>query len=266
MLEEIKQQKLKEVQERKELFPIKLLEKSTYFETTCVSLKKYVTSPDRSGIIAEFKRKSPSKGYINKYARVDSITIGYMQAGASALSILTDERYFGGKPNDLETARKLNYCPILRKDFIIDEYQVIESKSMGADAILLIAKLLTPKQIKELSGFAKNLGLEVLLETHSKDEVMNNLEADFDLAGINNRNLDTFEVNLENSIKLAELLPADKTKIAERGIESPEAFKTLRDNGFKGFLIGEYFMRHSNPAEKCNEFIKQISEKVMSKG
>jgi len=247
------------VQERKELYPTKLLEKSIYFPTPTVSLKEYITTPDRSGIIAEFKRKSPSKGDINKYADAETITIGYMQAGAAALSVLTDELFFGAKPDDLKIARKFNYCPILRKDFIIDEYQIVESKSIGADAILLIAKILSPKQINELSTFAKSLGLEVLLETHTKEEILDNEIADVDLIGINNRNLDTFEVDIENSIKLAELLPQNIPKIAESGIEDTETVKTLKSNGFNGFLIGEHFMRNSQPAEKCNAFIKQLS-------
>ena len=143
ILDTIKVYKLKEVAERKSLYPIKLLEKSIFFESECVSLKEYVTDPKRSSIIAEFKRKSPSKGDINKYADAEQVTLGYMQAGASALSVLTDEHYFGAKKEDLPTARKFNYCPILRKDFVLDEYQIVESKSIGADAILLIASLLT---------------------------------------------------------------------------------------------------------------------------
>ena len=258
ILDKIKQHKKQEVQERKELYPVKLLERSIFFNTACVSLKEYVTAATRSGVIAEFKRKSPSKGDINKYADVEKVSIGYMQAGASALSILTDEEFFGAKPGDMQTARKLNYCPILRKDFIIDEYQIIESRSMGADAILLIAKILNKSQVKALAGFAKNIGLEVFLETHSKEEILMLELENIDLVGVNNRNLDNFEVNIETSVKLAELLPKETVKVAESGIESPEAVKTLRDNGFQGFLIGEYFMRHSNPAEKCKELVKRI--------
>jgi len=258
ILDRIKQHKTKEVQERKELYPVKLLEKSIFFDTACVSLKEYLKAIGRSGVIAEFKRKSPSKGDINKYADVEKISIGYMQAGASALSILTDEDFFGAKPGDLQAARKLNYCPILRKEFIIDEYQIIESKSMGADAILLIARMLNPKQVEILADFAKKLGLEVFLETHSKEEIMESTFKNIDLVGINNRNLETFEVNIENSVRLAELLPEETVKVAESGIESPETVKILRDNGFQGFLIGEYFMRHSNPPDKCKELVKII--------
>lgn len=258
ILETIKQQKIKEVEERKSLYPVRLLEKSMYFETQCVSLKSYISNEKHSGIIAEFKRKSPSKGNINLYADAEKITLGYMQAGASALSILTDETFFGAKQQDLAIARKLNYCPILRKDFIIDEYQIIESKAMGADTILLIAKMLPPSVINHFTDFAHQLGMEVLLETHTETEIVENINTTADLVGINNRNLNTFEVDIENSIRLAGMLPKTILKIAESGIESAGVIKKLKDNGFSGFLIGEYFMRNSNPAAKCAELIKEL--------
>jgi indole-3-glycerol phosphate synthase len=259
ILEQIKQHKIAEVNAKKSLYPTKLLEQSPYFESTCVSMKKYISDPNRSGIIAEFKRKSPSKGDINKYANVQEVTLGYMQAGASALSVLTDEHFFGAKKDDLQTARKFNFCPILRKDFIVDEYQIIESKSMGADVILLIAKMLSPQEISTFSEIAKTLGLEVFLEFHNKEEILKNGEVTFDLAGINNRNLNSFEVDIENSIRLANLLPKNVLRIAESGIESADTIHTLKNNGFKGFLIGEYFMRNSHPEQKCKELIKEIS-------
>lgn len=258
ILETIKQQKVKEVEERKSLYPVKLLEKSMYFETQCVSLKSYISNEKHSGIIAEFKRKSPSKGNINLYADVEKITMGYMQAGASALSILTDETFFGAKKQDLPIARKLNYCPILRKDFIIDEYQIVESKAMGADTILLIAKILSPGVIYQFTDFAHQLGMEVLLETHTETEILENINTTADLVGINNRNLNTFDVDIENSIRLAGMLPESVVKIAESGIESTAVIKELKNNGFSGFLIGEYFMRNSDPAAKCGELIKQL--------
>ena len=258
ILETIKQYKLKEVAERKSLYPIKLLEKSIFFESECVSLKEYVTDPKRSGIIAEFKRKSPSKGDINKYADAEQVTLGYMQAGASALSVLTDEHFFGAKKEDLPTARRFNYCPILRKDFVLDEYQILESKSMGADAILLIAALLTVTEIESFSNIAHSLGLEVMLETHTNEEVMAHQETIADVVGINNRNLHNFEVDIENSIKLLQALPKKMVKVAESGIESADTIRLLKQHGFDGFLIGEYFMRHSHPAEKCKELIKQL--------
>jgi indole-3-glycerol phosphate synthase len=258
ILETIKNHKLKEVEERKSLYPTKLLEKSLYFESPCVSLKNYLSDENRSGIIAEFKRKSPSKGDINKYAQAQDVTLGYMQAGASALSVLTDETFFGAQKNDLQTARKFNYCPILRKDFIVDEYQIVEAKSMGADAILLIAKMLETTEIKQFTDFAHRLGLEVFLETHTEQEVKASNTLDVDLIGINNRNLNTFEVDIENSIRLAQMLPENMIKVAESGIESANTIRIFKQNGFKGFLIGEYFMRHSNPAQKCKELIQEL--------
>ena len=258
ILDTIKVYKLKEVAERKSLYPIKLLEKSIFFESECVSLKEYVTDPKRSGIIAEFKRKSPSKGDINKYADAEQVTLGYMQAGASALSVLTDEHYFGAKKEDLPTARKFNYCPILRKDFVLDEYQIVESKSIGADAILLIASLLTAAEIESFTNMAHNLGMEVMLETHTNEEVVAHQDTAVDIVGINNRNLHNFEVDIENSIKLLQGLPKNITKIAESGLESAESIRLLKQHGFDGFLIGEYFMRYSHPAEKCKELIKQL--------
>lgn len=259
ILDTIKQYKLNEVADRKSLYPIKLLEKSIFFESECVSLKEYVTDANRSGIIAEFKRKSPSKGDINKYADAEQVTLGYMQAGASALSVLTDEHFFGAKKEDLPTARRFNYCPILRKDFVLDEYQIIESKSIGSDAILLIAALLTVEEIETFTTIAHSLGLEVLLETHNNEEVMTHQETTADILGINNRNLHNFEVDIENSIKLLQALPKDIVKVAESGLESADTIRLLKSHGFDGFLIGEYFMRHSHPAEKCKELIKQLN-------
>lgn len=258
ILDTIKKEKLKETEERKSLYPVRLLEKSIHFKSPVVSLKHYVSDVNRSGIIAEFKRKSPSKGSINTYADAEKITLGYMQAGASALSVLTDELFFGAKKEDLTIARKFNYCPILRKDFILDEYQIIESKSIGADAILLIAAILSPDKIKSFTEMAHQLGMEVLLETHTEEEILANSDTLADLVGINNRNLDTFSVDIENSIRLAQLLPTSIVKIAESGIDSAATITELRKNGFSGFLIGEYFMKHSDPAVKCAELIKQI--------
>src|ERR1044071_3705561 len=176
ILEEIIEHKRKEVEERKSLYPVKLLEKSIYFPSPSVSLRKYIQRPDKSGVIAEIKRKSPSKGVLNKNVSIERTSIGYMQAGASALSILTDKQFFGGNNEDLTTARKFNFCPIIRKDFTIDEYQIIEAKSIGADAILLIAAVLDPKLSQALTSFAHSLGMEVLLEVHDEQELKANLD------------------------------------------------------------------------------------------
>ena len=258
ILENIKLQKLKEVAERKVLRPQQLLEKSMYFETQCVSLSKYLKNPQHSGIIAEFKRSSPSRGSINPYADVEKVTIGYMQAGAAALSVLTDELFFGAKAADLPIARKYNYCPILRKDFIIDEYQIIESKAMGADAILIIAKMLPSADIAAFTNLAQSLGMEVLLEANTEREIFENYHTEADLVGINNRDLNTFEVNMKNSIRLAKMLPENIVKVAESGIQSVAVINELKNNGFSGFLIGEYFMKYSNPSVKCEELVKQL--------
>ena len=258
ILDEILEHKRKEVAERKSLYPVKLLQQSIYFPTSCVSLKKYLLREDKSGIIAEIKRKSPSKGVINPHVSVERTSIGYMQAGASALSILTDKQFFGGSNDDLTTARKFNFCPILRKDFIIDEYQIIEAKSIGADAILLIAAALEPKKLKELCAFAHSLGLEVLMEVHDDVELTNNLEAGADLIGVNNRNLKTFELSVETSKRLSKLIPDSVVKVSESGIESPEEILNLKDYGFRGFLIGQTFMQNSRPERAAMDFIKEL--------
>jgi indole-3-glycerol phosphate synthase len=194
ILEKITNHKRTEVADRKSLYPTKLLEQSIYFNTPSVSLKKYLLRPDKSGIIAEFKRHSPSKGDINPYAKVEEVSIGYMQAGASALSILTDEKFFKGANKDLTAARKFNFCPILRKDFVVDEYQILEAKSIGADAILLIAECLEKEEVARFAKLAKSLGLEVLMEIHSQDQLAK-ISPDLDVIGVNNRNLKTLSIS-----------------------------------------------------------------------
>lgn len=256
ILAQIIASKKAEISERKTLYPTKLLERSRCFEAPVVSLKNYVTRPDKSGIIAEIKRRSPSRGIINNDVSVEQISIGYMQAGASALSVLTDQQYFGGANEDLQLARKYNYCPILRKDFTIDEYQVIEARSLGADAILLIAAVLSPAQLAALSCLAHSLQMEVLLEVHTKAEI-DALETEADLIGINNRNLDSFQTSVQHSLELVGCLPKQTVKISESGIDAPETAVMLKRHGFDGFLIGEPFMRHSRPEQACAGFIKQ---------
>jgi indole-3-glycerol phosphate synthase len=259
ILDEIIAWKKKEVQENKELYPVKLLEKSIYYTAQPVSLQKYICREDLSGIIAEFKRKSPSKGTINEFADPATVCLEYMQAGASALSVLTDQKYFGGSSKDLKTARRYNYCPILRKDFIIDEYQIIEARSIGADAILLIAEVLTKEELKNLHKIASRLQLEVLFEIHDEENI-DKLPGDVRIVGINNRNLRNFEVSIEHSIKLADKLSDNVTKIAESGIDSPATLIKLRQAGFDGFLMGERFMRETNPGRACKLFIEQIKK------
>lgn len=248
------------VARNKKYFPIPFLESSMYFQSKCVSLSHYITRADKSGIIAEFKRKSPSNGIINQYADILSTTIGYMQAGASALSILTEQDYFMGKNNDLTISRNANYCPILRKDFIIDEYQIVESKSIGADSILLIAACLTQEEIKRFYSLAKNLGMEVLIEIHDKSEIEKLPKGEY-IIGVNNRNLKTMEVDLKNSIDVAKLLSNDFTLVSESGIKTVEDILILKKAGFKGFLIGELFMKSANPAGNLKQFIQQLRAK-----
>lgn len=257
ILDEIVKHKKMEVEERKSLYPVKLLERSIYFDTRPVSLKKYLLRPDKSGIIAEFKRKSPSKGMINEFASVEQVTVGYMQAGASALSVLTDEHFFGGRNKDLTEARKFNYCPILRKDFLIDEYQVVEAKSIGADVILLIAACLSAADALNLAKVAKSLGLEVLMEVHNTDE-LSKVNPFIDIVGVNNRNLNNFEVRTDTSKQLAEKIPDDFLKISESGIDNPQTIHELRSFGYKGFLIGETFMKTSRPEKACKNFIQAL--------
>jgi len=261
ILEKITNHKRTEIAEKKALYPTKLLEQSIYFNTPAVSLKKYLLRPDKSGIIAEFKRHSPSKGDINPYAKVEEVSIGYMQAGASALSVLTDKKFFKGSNTDLTEARKFNFCPILRKDFVVDEYQIIEAKSIGADAILLIAECLEKAAIAHFAKLAKSLGLEVLMEVHSKDQ-LTKISPDLDLIGVNNRNLATFEVSTQTSVDLFDHIPADFVRISESGISNPQTILDLKAVGYQGFLIGERFMATPNPGRACREFIAKMEVAV----
>ncbi len=259
ILQEIIAHKKEEVAQQQEIYPVKRLEQSIYFNTPVVSLKKYLQREDKSGIIAEFKRRSPSKGDINPYAAVEQVSIGYMQAGASALSVLTDNKFFGGKNADLTEARKYNFCPILRKEFIISEYQIVEARSIGADAILLIAECLDKAEVASLAAFAKSLGLEVLFEVHSAEQ-LDKLNEHIDIVGVNNRNLEDFSVSIQTSLDLASKIPDTFVKISESGISDPASIKTLRQAGFQGFLIGETFMKTAEPHKTCAAFIGQLSE------
>jgi indole-3-glycerol phosphate synthase len=257
ILEKIVAHKKKEVEERRALYPQKLLEKSIYFSSPCVSFSGYLQRTDMPGIIAEFKRSSPSKGMINQYAPVERTSIGYMQAGASALSILTDTAFFGGKNEDLITARKFNYCPILRKDFFIDEYQVMEAKAIGADVVLLLANVLDAKTIKSMAKLARSLGMEVLLEVRDVKE-LDSVNEYVNAVGVNNRDLRNFKVDVKQSYKIGEKIPKQFIKVSESGIDSPDSIREFRKAGFKGFLIGEAFMRHGRPEVACADFIKSI--------
>jgi len=259
ILDQIVAHKKQEVAEKKDLYPVKLLEKSLYFASPTVSLKKYLARHDKYGIIAEFKRRSPSKGVINAYADVEETSIGYMRAGASALSVLTDQQFFGGSNEDLKTARKFNFCPILRKEFIIDEYQLYEARSIGADAILLIAEILSGQEVVQLANKAKELDLEVLMEVHSKEQLQK-LSNSVDIVGVNNRNLETFEVDIQTSFEMLKHIPSGLFKISESGISRPEIVCQLKKAGFDGFLIGEHFMKSAHPGRSCLKFIEELKE------
>ena len=256
ILDKIIQHKRSEVQNRKRDVRISELEKGFYFERKTLSLKESLERGSRTGIIAEFKRRSPSKGIINDKVDVIDVTTAYTENGASALSVLTDEKFFGGRDSDLVESR-INDIPILRKDFIVDEYQLVEAKSIGADVILLIAACLTTKEVKHLARFAKNLGLEVLLELHSEKE-LGHVCSETELIGINNRDLKTFEVNIGQSLMMAEKISDDKIKIAESGINSVDDIVLFKENGFKGFLIGELFMKEADPTIAFAEFVNTL--------
>lgn len=255
ILEEIVQYKKTEVLDRKSTIPFRTLEKSTFFNNSTLALTDHLIAEDLTGIIAEFKRKSPSKGIINNRSSIQEVTHGYQSNGASGLSILTDEKYFGGSSEDLVTARKHTNIPILRKDFMIDEYQIVEAKSMGADVILLIAACLSEKEIYSLARFAHSLNLQVLMEVHDQEE-LHFCNEYLDIVGVNNRNLKTFEVNINLSVNLSNQIPPGLVKISESGISQVDHIKKLKDAGFQGYLIGENFMKESDPVKAFAEFMQ----------
>ncbi len=229
------------------------------FGRETISLKKLLDAQTSKGIIAEFKRKSPSKGIFDANAKPEIITKGYVDAGVSALSILTDYTYFGGGIPDLLSARKTNpFTPILRKDFIVDTSQIYEAKAIGADVVLLIAASLSPKEVHEFAVCAKKLGLETLLEVKEKSEVEPYLNEYIDIIGVNNRNLEDFTVDINRSVEISGILPQNMTRISESGISKPEAIIHLRKSGFTGFLIGEAFMQTKDPIGNCEKLIGMI--------
>ena len=256
ILDTIIAQKRIEVAEKKISTPIKLLEQKPFFKNETLSLKDHLLNENKTGIIAEYKRRSPSKGIINDHSTVDEVTEAYEQFGASAISVLTDEIFFGGGLADLEQARKRK-IPLLRKDFMIDEYQIIEAKAFGADIILLIAACLSIADVKRLASFANNIGLNVLLEIHGEDELNHICDA-AEIIGINNRNLKNFEVDIHQSIELGNKIPGGKIKIAESGITNAATIALLKQHGFNGFLIGERFMKEMDPGKAFREFTEGL--------
>ncbi|MDR1864421.1 MAG: indole-3-glycerol phosphate synthase TrpC [Bacteroidales bacterium] len=257
ILEKIIETKRQEIMQAKSKKPYAvLLREAEASGRIAVSFKSALLHSD-TGIIAEFKRKSPSKGFIKEDAKVENIVPQYVSSGATAISVLTDRNYFAGSPDDLIAARRLVSLPILRKDFMVDPYQICEAKLYGADAVLLIASALSRDQCRELSAFAHQVGLEVLLEIHDASE-LSCLHETVDVVGVNNRNLDNFVTDVRTSFRLAAQIPPEFARISESGISSPETVKSLRQAGFIGFLMGENFMKQPDPADALKQFIRSI--------
>lgn len=259
ILDQIVADKRQEVALKKALIPVSQLEQSVLFERNTISLSKRLKN-SHSGIIAEHKRRSPSKSVINNSLSVQTVAKGYENADVCGISVLTDGKYFGGSLDDLILARSSCNLPLLRKEFIIDAYQILEAKAYGADAILLIAAILTRDEIKQFSKLSKQLNLDVLLEVHNEEELNKSIMPSLDMLGVNNRNLKTFEVNLETSKNLSAQIPHDFVKVSESGISSIKAIQTLKSYDFKGFLIGENFMKTDNPGNSAAQFIKQLEQ------
>ncbi|MDO1501324.1 indole-3-glycerol phosphate synthase TrpC [Winogradskyella maritima] len=257
ILDKIVKDKRNEVDLRKSLIPTSQIEKSVLFARDTISLAERLKN-STSGIIAEHKRRSPSKSTINQNLNTQDVAKGYENAGVCGMSVLTDGKYFGGSLDDLLTARASCNLPLLRKEFIIDEYQILEAKAYGADVILLIASILTRYEIKQFSELAKSLHLDVLLEVHNEEELQKSIMSSLDMLGVNNRNLKTFDVSLNTSKQLSELIPNGFVKVSESGISSVDAIKELQPYGYQGFLIGESFMKTDNPGESASQFIKQL--------
>ena len=257
ILDRIIADKKKEVAQRKSLFPTSYWEASPLFDRKRNSLSSRLRL-SASGIIAEHKRRSPSKQNINNKLTVSKVALDYQTAGVCGMSVLTDGKYFGGSLDDLNLARAATEFPLLRKEFIVDEYQLIEAKAHGADLILLIAAVLTRTEIQRLSSAAQQLDLEVLLEVHNQEELEKSLMPTLDLLGVNNRNLKTFEVSLETSRDLASKIPDEFVKVSESGISEVAAIQELKRYGYQGFLVGENFMKTVNPGAAAKEFITQL--------
>jgi len=258
ILDKIVIRKKEEVALAKQQVSVAELEASTLFGRQPYSFREFLLNSARTGIIAEFKRRSPSKGIINDKVTVEEVTTGYAAAGASAISVLTDTDFFMGKPADLLAARAVNQVPLLRKDFMIDEYQVLEAKAWGADIILLIAAILTPAEIQTLGSLAKSLGLNVLLEVHNMKELQRSINPNVDAIGVNNRNLADFTVSVQTSFDLVDHIPAEFLKVSESAISNTNVIKELKTAGFNGFLIGENFMRQANPGLAMQDFVKDL--------
>lgn len=256
ILDEIVAKKRLEIEADRLRIPTVRLEESDNFFRKCYSFRDSLLNPALTGVIAEFKRKSPSKGIINDKVTVKEVTRAYAAAGASALSVLTDRSFFGGRKGDLVEARKRNQIPILRKEFILDEYQIVEAKALGADIILLIAAILKPAEIQRFARLSKSLGMSVLMEVHNLEELERSLFPELDAIGVNNRNLGNFEVTVQHSYDLVEHIPNEFLKVSESGLSDPKTITGLRSAGYNGFLIGENFMKQADPGKAMQEFVK----------
>ena len=261
ILDKIVRDKKLEVDKLSSNSSIKELESSSLFSRKCISLKDSILKSS-GGIICEFKRRSPSNNNINYKSNISEVVKGYQKAGAAGLSILTNKQYFGGDIQDILEIRDIASIPILRKEFIISEYQIIEAKSIGSDAILLIASILSKEEIKNYSSLAKDIGLEVLFEIHNAEELEKMSGDNIDIIGVNNRNLDTLEIDLQNSVNLYSKIPNSFVKISESGISKVESILKLREVGYQGFLIGENFMKTDDPFESAYNFIKEVENEI----
>lgn len=258
ILDKIVIRKKEEVAAAKKNVSLAELEAMPLFQRTCYNLRESILDPNKTGIIAEYKRASPSKGLINGTSTVEEVVAGYQDAGASAISVLTDNDFFQGSLEDLTAARNVLQIPLLRKEFIVDSYQIAEAKAYGADIILLIAACLEKEEIKSLSEYAKSLGLNVLLEVHNEEELNKSIFPSIDAIGVNNRNLKDFSVSLDHSYDLVNKIPSQYIKVSESGISDPETIKALKKAGFNAFLIGENFMKTQNPMEAIKKFSGSI--------
>ena len=257
ILDQINADKRIEVAQAKALVSIDELMKYPAYNKPVPSLTEFLLNPEKSGIIAEHKRQSPSKGIINGNVNLAEVVKGYEEGGASAVSVLTDQKYFGGNLADLKEATSLLSIPVLRKEFIVDEYQIHEAKAYGASIILLIAASLTAEEVDRFAKLARELGMEVLFEVHNEDELLK--VSDYvNVVGVNNRDLKTFKVDIQQSVKLSTLIPEKFIKISESGINDPETVKMLKTYGYQGFLMGENFMKEANPGEAFCNFVKKI--------
>jgi indole-3-glycerol phosphate synthase len=256
ILDTIVAKKKLEVQERKRDKSTGWLEKQPLFNKKTSSFKDFLLRKDKTGIVAEFKRRSPSKGIINSRAHLGAVAAAYSKHGASAISVLTDEEFFGGSLNDLLEIAAYE-LPILRKDFIVDEYQLVESKASGAAVILLIAACLSKDSVQKFAGLAKDIGLDVLLEVHNEEE-LDHICSGVDVLGVNNRDLKTFNVDINTSLQLIKKIPAEMVTISESGIDDIDAIHLLKESGFKGFLVGERFMKEKDPGHAFQLFAGQL--------